>query len=681
MQAAIVTKPQALPCSQAGRAARPSRRSGGRRRPAPVRAVASTGDSTDIGAMFRDALASPTVKKVGAPSPVAPPPAPIETPPPAPIAPPPAPIAPIEPPPAAVTPPPAPIAPPPAPTTALPDAVTSAPAGVTMNPVPGTEIFASAPPAPPPPPPPPTQGMDFVLEQLQSKPPGYGGSSAAAAKAAKEAAVPLTDSLASAGKGLGDAGAAATKGIGSGIGSAAESLGDAGAAATKGLNDALGGAASVFSGGASGAADAAANASAAAAAASAKAAAAASEAADKLNGALTGAAGGAASSVQEFLGAATREFETEASIIKANLDSFVGGVSASVDSTTSAFSSAVSDQVAGVSSAVAGAADQLAGLLPPQVASSLYAVSDKVGAALQTLAGLDQTTAGLLAGVGLGLPALLAWNAAYGGFAGNLEPEETLQLLQTEDAVLVDIRPDQQRATRGVAELKRGARGKGAAVPPVQLLPSVSRRVRDPAAVALQIQVMEVAALAKISAGSTKVIIMDQQGEAAKRFARALRAAGVRRPYVLADGFRGWCAAGLGVREGATEYDAGPLGTVEDVAESVAEQAASQLAGLRKPKNAVVAAAAAGGLGLLTLNFHSTLQYLGVLGLELTLVSRALSYGSLGEAVDDLQALYSGTASILTLPARAAEKLGRAGRGAQQAAQQASQQPARESKV
>jgi hypothetical protein len=69
------------------------------------------------------------------------------------------------------------------------------------------------------------------------------------------------------------------------------------------------------------------------------------------------------------------------------------------------------------------------------------------------------------------------------------------------------------------------------------------------------------------------------------------------------------------------------------------------------------------------------------LGLELTLVSRALSYGSLGEAVDDLQALYSGTASILTLPARAAEKLGRAGRGAQQAAQQASQQPARESKV
>lgn len=63
------------------------------------------------------------------------------------------------------------------------------------------------------------------------------------------------------------------------------------------------------------------------------------------------------------------------------------------------------------------------------------AVGNKVGAALQTLAGLDQTTAGLLAGVGLGLPALLAWNAAYGGFAGNLEPEETLQLLQVMHAL------------------------------------------------------------------------------------------------------------------------------------------------------------------------------------------------------------------------------------------------------
>ena len=149
--------------------------------------------------------------------------------------------------------------------------------------------------------------------------------------------------------------------------------------------------------------------------------------------------------------------------------------------------------------------------------------------------------------------------------------------MQTQDALLLDIRPEAQRVDKGVAELRRGALGKGAAVPPVrvrgrraaggtgslwqrvhhactwalcrgrcsscgccatklwavsrvgaplaaapsahrlapllapQLLPSVGRRVRDPSGVALEIQALEVAALAKVRAGSTKVIVMDQQ--------------------------------------------------------------------------------------------------------------------------------------------------------------------------
>lgn len=111
--------------------------------------------------------------------------------------------------------------------------------------------------------------------------------------------------------------------------------------------------------------------------------------------------------------------------------------------------------------------------------------------------------------------------------------------MQTQDAVLVDVRTEAARVANGVAELRRGALGKGAAVPPVrvrqqeevgghggwsfapcwsagllqiawgtkrawseccsttpvvrpslaQLLPSVARRVRDSSAVALEIQV------------------------------------------------------------------------------------------------------------------------------------------------------------------------------------------------
>ena len=50
--------------------------------------------------------------------------------------------------------------------------------------------------------------------------------------------------------------------------------------------------------------------------------------------------------------------------------------------------------------------------------------------------------------------------------------------------------------------------------------------------------------------------------------ARALRLAGVRRPYIVDGGFKAWRAAGLGVREKSAEYDTTPLDAVSDAAES-----------------------------------------------------------------------------------------------------------------
>lgn len=57
------------------------------------------------------------------------------------------------------------------------------------------------------------------------------------------------------------------------------------------------------------------------------------------------------------------------------------------------------------------------------------------------------------------------------------------------------------------------------------------------------------------------------------------------------------------------------------------------------------------------------------LGLELTLVSRALQYNSLQDAYDDVVALYQSATTLATLPLKAAEALqGRAAGGGQQAA-------------
>ena len=43
-------------------------------------------------------------------------------------------------------------------------------------------------------------------------------------------------------------------------------------------------------------------------------------------------------------------------------------------------------------------------------------------------------------GTAVGLPAFSYWRSRYGGYAGQLRPEQAVQLLQDEDAVLVDIR-------------------------------------------------------------------------------------------------------------------------------------------------------------------------------------------------------------------------------------------------
>ena len=47
---------------------------------------------------------------------------------------------------------------------------------------------------------------------------------------------------------------------------------------------------------------------------------------------------------------------------------------------------------------------------------------------------------------------------------------------QMEDAILVDIRADEVRSAEGVAQLQRGAIGKGAAVPVLPLRPLLARR-------------------------------------------------------------------------------------------------------------------------------------------------------------------------------------------------------------
>jgi hypothetical protein len=83
----------------------------------------------------------------------------------------------------------------------------------------------------------------------------------------------------------------------------------------------------------------------------------------------------------------------------------------------------------------------------------------------------------IVLGIALGLPLLLAYNVAYGGYSGVVKPAKVIEMLQNGDAVLVDVRKPEERKQDGVPLLKLAARGKGVAVPLPVLSPSVSRQV------------------------------------------------------------------------------------------------------------------------------------------------------------------------------------------------------------
>lgn len=494
-------------------------------------------------------------------------------------------------------------------------AVTNGPA---VTAVPGTEIL---PPPPPEVPAAPSQGMDFVLEQLAAKeapapvPP--------AAPAAPSLPVPSFDFDLK----------AATSAL-----TPPSDLADGAAAAASKASAAAADAA----GAVSGAVDATLKE--------------ATSAASAVASQLTGQVGGLTSTAGSALERAQKEASATAESLQSTITSSIAGVQASASEAVSSVTTVVQSQVAGV-------VDQL----PPPVKDALAAATSAANDALSFVAH-DPKLVGPAAAVGVGVPVLLAWNAAYGGYAGPFSAQKALEVLQTQDAVLVDVRSERQRLDSGVPELKRGARGKGITLTPSQLLPSVSRRVRNPNDLALEIFGAQVASLARLG-GGTRVIIMDDRGEVAKAVARSATAAGLRRVHIVEGGFRAWKAAGLSLVEGASEYDSNPLAVVGDAAESVAEEAATLL---RTP-SAVAALAGEGILAaLLAYNYHAVFQFIGVLGLEATIALRVIEYDSPQDALDDINALLGTVTTVAKAPVALIERV--AGT-VQQAQQQQQQQP------
>ncbi|CAH9083326.1 unnamed protein product [Cuscuta epithymum] len=137
----------------------------------------------------------------------------------------------------------------------------------------------------------------------------------------------------------------------------------------------------------------------------------------------------------------------------------------------------------------------------------------------------------------------------YGGYAGDLSPMATLQLLVgKENAVLIDIRPEDVRERDGIPDLRRTARFRYTNI----ALPEVDGSIKKLCKSGRELENTLLAAVIrdlKIVQDESTVIIMDDEGGRSKEIARSLRKLGLQRPYLMQGGFRSWIKDGLRIKE------------------------------------------------------------------------------------------------------------------------------------
>ena len=334
----------------------------------------------------------------------------------------------------------------------------------------------------------------------------------------------------------------------------------------------------------------------------------------------------------------------------AALEAQLGAAKALADAATSAVDAGVAALGGAAQAQAARLASSAEQALPPPVAAVLRAAAQ------------DQAYAARLAAATLGAPLVLLLalrSYLYGGYAGDLSPEQVQALLQTEArALLVDLRTAEARAQDGTPDLRRGARTKGQLLA-LEALPSAVRGlVRDPKALELARLALRCRAL---SAPRGRVVLLDSGAGEARALARALTQLGGRRAYTLRGGFSAWKAAGLAVKQkpdyGVNSLAAATEELVDAATEAVLTSGAVATETLSNPQRLAGLGAAAAGVAAAALNWELVLEEIAVLGLFASAASKLLSYESLDELTMDLAKGAKGAAQLAAKSAGAAGSL------------------------
>ncbi|CAL0325748.1 unnamed protein product [Lupinus luteus] len=172
---------------------------------------------------------------------------------------------------------------------------------------------------------------------------------------------------------------------------------------------------------------------------------------------------------------------------------------------------------------------------------------------VETLSSSDPTviagTAGALFIAYLLFPPI--WSAIsfnFRGYKGDLTAAQTLDLISTQNYILLDIRSEKDKDKTGIPRLPSSAKNKLISIPLEELPSKLKGVVRNVKNVEAEIAALKISYLKKINKG-TNIVILDSYSDSAKIVARTLTGLGFKNSWIIADGFsggRGWINSRLG---------------------------------------------------------------------------------------------------------------------------------------
>lgn len=161
---------------------------------------------------------------------------------------------------------------------------------------------------------------------------------------------------------------------------------------------------------------------------------------------------------------------------------------------------------------------------------------------------IAETAAALFLAYLLLPPVWSAFSFNLRGYKGGLTPAQTLDLMCSQNYVMIDIRSEKDKNKAGIPQLPQSAKSRMIAIPLEELPSKLRGLLRNTKKVEAEIVALKISYLKRLSK-SSNIVIMDSYSDSAKIVAKTLTSMGFNNCWIMADGFsggKGWLQSRLG---------------------------------------------------------------------------------------------------------------------------------------